>query len=123
MSALDGFDPDQHILLEAKTDYLLDRAGAETYLRTRQGFSARVPRDLGGISGCSVWMIGDLRQSIHDWNPREARIVALETAVYPERGVIRATRWAAVSTVIYQAYPDLREALEIYRPITLLGWK
>lgn len=121
--ALDGFDHQKHLLLEAKTEYVLNRAGDETYLRTRRGFSAQLPGDLGGISGCSVWMIGDLRLPIHEWRPQDARIVGIETAVYRQRGAIRATRWGAVSSVIYQTYPDLRDALEIYRPVTVLGWR
>jgi hypothetical protein len=122
-AALDEFNVERHFLLEAKSDYVLDRSGSDTWLRTRSGFSAEIPRDLGGISGCSVWMIGDLRKSIFDWKPHDARIVGIETAVYRQRGAIRATRWVAVSSLLYQACPDLRAALEIHRPVTSLEWR
>ena len=74
------------------------------------------PKHLGGISGCGVWRIGDLTIDISDWRIEGfARLVAVQTGFYHSAHVIKATRWIAVSTLIHDAYPDLRPAMHLSR--------
>lgn len=113
-SALAGYDPAHHFLLEASPSGLLDHTGEPTSFRTRTGFAAQMPTDLRGISGCSVWMIGNLATPVGTWEKHAGRIVGIETGVFSARGAIKATRWNAVTTLMYKAFPNLRPALEIY---------
>lgn len=113
-TALGGYDATQHFLLEASPAAVLDHAGRPTSFRTRTGFSARMPSDLQGISGCSVWKIGDLTSPITTWTKSGCRIVGIETGVFEERQAIKATRWNAVTTLLYNAFPTLRSTIELY---------
>jgi hypothetical protein len=113
-AALESYDPSWHFLLEARPGALCDEIGASTTFKTRSGHPAQIPADLGGISGCSVWFVGNLREPANSWTRNRARIVGVETAVFPSRGAIKATRWKAVTTVIHEAFPRLRSALELY---------
>ncbi len=113
-SGLDGYNPARHFLLEASPEVLLDHTGKETHFRTRGGHPAQMPADLAGVSGCSVWMIGDLRSPVESWSQDRARLVGVETSVYGKRGAIKATRWNAVTTLLYTAVPLLRPVLEMY---------
>lgn len=112
-SGLQGYDPTVHLLLDAQDERVFDESGADMEFRLRQGIRASFPGDLEGISGCSVWKLGS-EASVHDWKPEDARLVAVQTGVYRERKVIKATRWAAVTTLIHQAYPELRPALALH---------
>ena len=113
-SALGGYDARYHLLLDAKHDEILDESGDRFEFRMRSGASARMPNDLHGVSGCSVWQIGDLRTPANQWRSDQTRLVAVETSVYPKRSLIKATRWKAVSTLIYTAFPELRSAIEMH---------
>jgi hypothetical protein len=113
-NALDNFDADHHFLLEATHDQVLDHTGAPVTFRTRSGFNARMPDDLPGVSGCSVWKIGDLSTPIDRWSKKTARIVGVETGFYSTRRVIKVSRWNAVTTLLYNAFPAARRAIEIY---------
>jgi len=114
VSALAGYDGAHHFLLEARPSEVLDHTGKPTTFRTRSGFTAQMPGDLLGISGCSVWMIGDLSTPVATWARNSSRIVGIETGVFPGRGAIKATRWKAVTTLLYNAFPGLRPTIEIY---------
>jgi hypothetical protein len=114
-AALENYQERLHLLLDASPDYLTTQDGTNAQFLRRDGTEASFPGELGGISGCGVWRIGDLKVPINDWCRSEPRIAAVQTAVYPKRGLIRATRWAAVSTLIYEAFPELRPSLAIYR--------
>lgn len=113
-SALAGYDPERHFLLEASPATMLDPQGKPVVFRTRLGHHASMPSDLAGVSGSSVWIIGDLRFPISSWNQGLARIVGVQTGVYPSRGAIKFTRWNAVTTLIHSAFPDLRSTIELY---------
>lgn len=113
-TGLNSYDKDAHLLLDGSPALMLDQTGNIASFRTNAGFPAQMPRDLAGISGCSVWLIGDLRSSIEQWSPKVARLVGVETGVYPSRGVIKATRWSAVTTLLYNSIPMLRPALRLY---------
>ncbi|MBK5275740.1 MAG: hypothetical protein JJE30_11890 [Desulfuromonadales bacterium] len=113
-AGLDGYDARYHLLLDAKHDDLLDKSGDKIQFRMRSGASARMPNDLQGVSGCSVWQIGDLRTPPHQWRSDQARLVAVQTSVYSKRSLIKATRWNALSTLLYTAFPELRPAIELH---------
>jgi len=113
-TGLAGFDARYHLLLEAQHDYLYDQAGEEISFRTRFNTPARLPDDLRGVSGCSVWQIGDLRTSVHQWSSASARLVGVQTGVYPSRGLIKATKWIAPSTLLYSAFPEIRKSFEVH---------
>lgn len=113
-SGLLGYDPDRHFLLEASPATLVDHEGEPMQLRWRSGHSARMPDDLAGISGCSVWAIGDFRNPVKAWSPDSARIVGIETSVFPRAGAIKATRWNAITTLLHGVFPDLRRIVEWY---------
>jgi hypothetical protein len=113
-SALDGYHPEQHFLLEATRSTMLDPTGKPVVFRTRSGHHANMPNDLAGVSGSSVWMIGDLRLAVGTWAKNNARIVGIQTGVYPSRGAIKFTRWSAVTTLIHSAFPDLRSTIAMY---------
>nr|MDP2190608.1 hypothetical protein [Rhodoferax sp.] len=114
VAGLDGYNPKRHFLLEASPDNLLDIKGNDVSFRTRTGYSAQMPRDLAGVSGCSVWMMGDLREPIEQWSTKTARLVGIETSVYQTRRAIKATRWNGVTTLLHAAFPQVRRVLEMY---------
>lgn len=113
-SGLNGYDPERHFLLQATPESMLDHNGEPTHFRTRSGHSANMPGDLAGISGCSVWMIGDFNTPVANWSKQAARIVGIETSVFTRTGAIKATRWNAVMSVLHAAYPELRRTIEMY---------
>lgn len=116
-AGLSGFDPQYHFLLEAKPDHTVDETGHSVTFRTRTGFPAQMPADLGGVSGSSIWAIGDIRIPFTEWSSKQSRLVGVQTSVYATRGAIRATRWNAVTTLVYQAYPAIRPTIQMYAQI------
>ena len=112
--ALQGYDARYHVLLDAEPERIFDSSGSAMEFRTRSGYAAQMPQDLQGISGCSVWMIGDLSIPCNHWRPDHARLVAVETGVFPGRAAIKATRWNAVTTLLYSAFTDLHSTIELY---------
>jgi hypothetical protein len=113
-SGLGGFDPERHILLEGTPGDLLDHNGEPTRFQTRSGHPASMPGDLSGISGCSVWRIGDFRTPVSEWNINGAQIVGVQTGVFKSAGAIKATRWNSVTTLLHSACPDLRATINMY---------
>jgi hypothetical protein len=111
---LDGYNQHRHFLMACSPDLLLNGKGEEIAFRTRGGHAAQMPRDLGGISGCSVWMLGDLREPLEGWSKKQARLVGIETSVYIKSQAIRATRWNGVTTLLHAAFPSIRPVLEMY---------
>ncbi len=65
------------------------------------------------LTVCSGWLAGDQRVPVRDWQRLPVGLTGVQTGVYQENGVIRATRWIAVTTVIHEAFPELRRALTI----------
>jgi hypothetical protein len=113
-SGLDGYNPGRHFLLEASHEMLLDKNGNGTSFRTRSGHSVQMPNALAGVSGCSVWMVGDLRDPIDEWSMKAARLVGIETGIYEKNQAIKATRWNGVTTLLHAAFPQIRSVLEMY---------
>ena len=114
VGGLGGFDPERHILLDGTPGDLLDHTGEPTRFQTRSGHPASMPGDLAGISGCSVWRIGDFRTPVPEWRVNDARIVGVQTGVFKSAGAIKVTRWNSVTTLLHKAYSDLRPAIEMY---------
>jgi hypothetical protein len=114
ITGLAGYKQQRHFLLSCSPDLLLNSTGGEFAFRTRGGHAAQMPRDLAGISGCSVWMLGDLREPLAGWSKSQARLVGIETSVYVKSQAIRATRWTGVTTLLHAAFPAIRPVLEMY---------
>jgi hypothetical protein len=106
------FDAERHFLLSASREEMYDEASDRSSFRTRSGFPTDFPDALRGISGCSVWKLGSLKERPVRW--RQPRLVGIETAVYTRAQAIRATKWNSVTTLLHAAFPDLRPVLKFY---------
>ena len=111
---LEAYDCAEHLLIEAREEGSFGPGGSEMDMRTRSGIRANFPGDLKGASGCGVWQIGSLTKSPETWAAADAKVVGFFTATYKRRQLIRATRCRAVTMLIGQAYPDLRDAIRLY---------
>lgn len=114
VAGLQNYDPHLHILLRASPEELFDHTGKEVKFRMRSDYPARMPDDLLGVSGCSVWKIGDLNNSIESWKKEDCRLVGIETGIYSKLGAIKATRWNAVASLLYEAIPAIRPVIKMY---------
>jgi hypothetical protein len=112
-SSIQGYQPKLHFLLDANSKEISLSDGSVAELRKSDGSPAIFPRDLKGISGCPVWLAGDQRIPPEDWQSLPVGLAGVQTSVYQESGVIRVTRWIAVTTLIHEAFPELRHALTI----------
>jgi len=66
-SSLENFDPRHHLALGVSLDESRDENANFVDFSYSGGVSARFPADLGGISGGSVWHIGDRRYPLDNW--------------------------------------------------------
>lgn len=114
-SMCDGYDSTVHILIDAQHRGTTDEDGQPVSFDRRDGRQAAFPKDLPGISGCSVWRVGDLHAHPDRWSETRPRVVAVQTSVYSSKRAIKATRWVAVSTLIHEVFPELRPALNLWR--------
>jgi hypothetical protein len=112
--ALGRFDPKLHILLDGRDEEHYDPRGNEANLRGAHGVRIRFASALKGISGCAVWRVGEPDTTVEHWTADDCRLVAVQTGVYTNRGAIKATRWAAVTTLLWSAYPELRPAIRLH---------
>jgi hypothetical protein len=113
--ALEEYQERFHILLSAQQRDCSNLDGSPAQFQDLNGNDAPFPEKLSGISGCSVWRIGDLNVPIKNWDQEQSRIVAVQTGVYNSAQVIKATRWVAVSTLLHVAFPELRPAMQLWR--------
>jgi hypothetical protein len=113
LASIKGYQPKLHFLLDADSKGISLTDGSRAELRKGDGSRAAFPRDLKGISGCPVWLAGDQRMPVGDWQRLPVGLAGVQTGVYQESGVIRVTRWIAVTTLIHEAFPELRRALTI----------
>ncbi len=114
-SALTRYEPKYHLLLEAQPGEITTEDGGAATFKTNAGIPASFPGEVGGISGCSVWRIGNLDVPINEWGRERPRVVGVQTGVYGKKAAIKATRWIAVSTLIHGAFPHLRPAMSLWR--------
>jgi hypothetical protein len=66
----------------------------------------QLPENLVGISGCSIWRLSDVPAK-ENWDVSEARIVAVQTCVYPR--AIRGTKWQWVVPVLTNMVPVIEK--------------
>lgn len=111
---LGNYQPKFHLLLSAQ-DGGVNNEGNPIKFSDRNNTPLNFPKDLGGISGCSIWKVGEQNKPIREWKSYRPKIVAVQTGVYSEAQVIKGTRWIAVSTLLYEAYEDLREVIKLTR--------
>lgn len=111
---LAGFNPRYHLLVDASPTYLSDELGYAT------GFTDRAENDLPpstalkGISGANIWAVADLTVPRDTWHRTTAKVVAVQTRIYPKSNLLRATRWTAVATLLHEAFPKLRPAIALW---------
>lgn len=98
---LSNFDPKHHFLLEAD-DLHLHAYGSDPVF----------PKRLEGISGCSVWHLGDLSTPIEHWPKNRIGLAGVQTGVY-RTNIIKVTRWSSVVNLILQVFPELRPAVQL----------
>jgi hypothetical protein len=108
---LSGYDPRYHLLLDSTDKDMTELDGSQAVVVRRDGRTAELPIDLKGISGCAVWVVGDLDVPLERWCERAPKVVAVETSVVQKRQVVQATRWIAVTTLISEAFPEVRRAM------------
>ena len=113
-TALADFDDRFHIALEGTIDEACDENANPATFKYLGGVNAKFPRELDGISGCSVWHMGDRRFELDRWPTVEPKVIAVETGVYHDKGAIRATRWNSVATLFYDRFPETRRVLAFH---------
>ncbi len=114
-SVLKQYQDRYHLLLDAQLTEATDHDGNLFSIHDADAEKI-LALELGGISGCSVWRVGDLKAPFNEWGIKPPQVVAVQTGVYKSHRAIKATRWIAVSTLIYEAYPELRPAMALAHP-------
>jgi hypothetical protein len=114
-SALANYEERYHLLVAASLDEIRGVDGKPMEYRYKDGTPAAFPRELGGISGGSVWSISDKTIPIKTNNSQRARIVGVETGVFHRKECIKATRWKAVVNMLGDAMPELLPAIKMWR--------
>jgi hypothetical protein len=112
-AGLADYEAASHLLMDAREDNMQDMLGGEVAFRSHSGRRMRIPDDIEGASGCSVWRLGGLYQSPHTF--ANARLVGVLTGVYPTRKLIKATRWNYVLNLMLTAFPDKQMKQEVER--------
>jgi len=108
-----GYNPKYHLLLDAEAEQVTWTDGSRAEFTHRNGTVVIFPRDLKGISGGPVRRTADLNLPIERWHPLSPSLAGVQTGVYQPSQVIRVTRWAAVTTLIHAAFPELRPAIDL----------
>ena len=75
-----------------------------------------MPASLAGISGSSIWKTNFAAKPRDSWTPNDAKIVGVQTSVYPKAQAIKGTVWRGVATMIYKVFPELRPVLDLALP-------
>lgn len=112
-SPLSDYQERLHLLLDGQLDQAFNDDASPVQSYDIDGGSGSVTLNLGGISGCSVWRIGDFSKPLDKWDVEESKLVAVQTGAYYDYKAIQATRWIAVSTLVHQAFPELRPAMKL----------
>jgi hypothetical protein len=114
--SLRGYQSRYHLLLDSNISDMTEVDGSPTVVVRRDGQPATMPRDLKGISGCAVWCVGDFNVPLERWGERDPKVIAVETGIYQDSQVVRTTRWVAVTTLISEAFSELRPSLRLWTP-------
>lgn len=113
VAGLSNFNDEKHLLFQATPETLLDHEGRKAIMRTRSNHWAAMPDSLRGISGCSVWLIGDITVPASMWRNMRPRVVAVETSIYTGAiPAIKATKWNPILSLIYCAFPELKSLID-----------
>lgn len=113
LAGIQDYYPRTQLLLSAGAEDLSAPNGQPLEFRDKFGQPARLPVGLKGVSGCSVWHIGDLDVPIEKWAARGPSLAGVVTGVYQGHGAILVTRWIGVTTLINAAFPELRPVLQL----------
>lgn len=112
-STISDYNPRLHILLGLGQEDLTGPDGTPLQFVDRMRQPVGLPLGIKGMSGCSVWYIGNLDTPIETWGVRPARLEGVQTTAYRFHQAVRATRWISVTTLINEAFPDLRPVLRL----------
>jgi hypothetical protein len=112
-SLLSEYQERLHLLLDGQLDQSFDIDASPIQRANLVGNPTPITKDLGGISGCSVWRIGDFNIPADRWDLEKSKLVAVQTGAYYGPKAIKATRWIAVNTLIYHAFPELRPVMQL----------
>lgn len=115
-SDLGNYSEQFHLLLNGSNCHLYDKQGNPIQFQTSESHLAMFPSDLSGISGCSVWNIADSRKPLSGWDSNQGKLIAVQTGTYRKGQIIKSTRWIGVSTLLHEAFPELRGAMGLLRP-------
>jgi hypothetical protein len=114
--AFRGFSPDAHFLVDADLAETRTIDGKPMEFRTRQGQEADFPGELGGISGGSVWKLGDNPIDLAQRTPRSGKLVGVITGTYSNTTCMLASRWSSVMEMLRDAIPEIRGELICCHP-------
>jgi hypothetical protein len=100
-----SYDPRFHLLLSA----------SKSSSHPINDMQSAFPRKLVGISGSAIWKTYTERQVTAEWQPDQARIVAIETMAYGDsHEIIRGTHVGCVLRILRDAYPPLRSVVQFH---------
>jgi hypothetical protein len=77
--------------------------------------SPPTPESLEGISGCSIWKLGDIPQN-DGWTSNDAKVVAVQTCVHRKGKAVQGTMWRWVVQMLVRLRPEIRPALNVWLP-------
>ncbi len=103
-----------HLLLDGQLCQAFDNNVSAIQPSDLDGNPTSINNNLSGISGCSIWRIGDFKKPTSKWDIERSKLVAVQTGVYYGVRAIKATRWIAISTLIHKVFPELRPAMELW---------
>lgn len=114
-SALDRYNERVHFLVAADLSEAMTMDGKPVEFRYRSGEPAPFPKELGGISGGSVWLLATNPDDARKRLPGSARMIGVDTGVYPTSKCIKASRWSVVVGMLRDALPELRRSIDMWR--------
>jgi len=101
----EGYDPNVHVFLQFENKGISIRDGSEL----------EAPR-LHGISGCGIWRLCTFTNNeVSKLDGGKLRLVAVQHSALHGR-YVRGTRIESIQSLIVQAFPDLKRAMELGYP-------
>jgi hypothetical protein len=114
--SVQNFDGDAHILVDSQPQYTRNPDGTLVDFRDYHGKPLSFPKDVGGISGASLWEVADYNLHLEGLGQKPPRVVGVETSVYSSLGAIKATRWIHVAELISTLIPESRPLFDLMWP-------
>lgn len=115
VSTLLGFDARTHFLVDAGLVGTRTVDGKQLEFRRKTGESAAFPKELGGISGGSVWKIADNPADTIKRQPNSGKMIGVATSVYSKSQCIKASRLSGAIRMLRDALPELRNPIDLWR--------